>query len=124
VERKGDGLVFDGGSFQVNSPASRAEALAPYSGKTIVLGIRPSDIFGVDIHPPHVQPNAGNQVKALCEVTEPMGDRVHLYLSSAPHSFIADVEAETQAAEDRQLDLILDMEKSHAFDKETEAAIY
>ena len=30
-------------------------------------------------------------MKALCEVTEPMGDRTHLYLSNVPHSFVADV---------------------------------
>ena len=92
--------------------------------KLVSEAIDPGDIFGEDVHPPTIQPAPGRRVRALCEVTEPMGDRVHLYLSSAPHSFIADVEAETRATEDQPLDLLFDMEKSHAFDKETEAAIY
>ncbi len=124
VEPDGDGLRFNAGSFQVGVPKQRQEAIAPYHGKPVVLGIRPSDIFGHDVHPPAVRPEPGNQVKALCEVTEPMGDRVHLYLSNAPHAFIADVEAETEAAEDQQIDLIFDLTRSHAFDKETEQAIY
>jgi multiple sugar transport system ATP-binding protein len=124
VEQRDGGITFDAGSFQVSPPPARAEALTSYAGKTVVLGIRPSDIFGQDVHPPTVQPGPGRQVRALCEVTEPMGDRVHLYLSSAPHSFIADVEAETRATEDQQIDLLFDMDRSHAFDKETEAAIY
>jgi multiple sugar transport system ATP-binding protein len=124
VETDGDALVFDAGSFKVSSPAARSQALAPYAGQTIALGIRPSDIFGADLHPPTVQPGRGNEVQALCEVTEPMGDRVHLYLSSDEHAFIADVEAETAAVEDQPIQLLFGMEKSHAFDKATEAAIY
>jgi multiple sugar transport system ATP-binding protein len=124
VARADGAITFDGGSFKIRPPESRAEALTPYVGKSVVMGIRPSDIFGEDLYPPSLQASDGNRVKALCEVTEPMGDRVHLYLSSAPHSYVADVEAETKASEDRPIDLLFDLEKSHAFDKETEAVIY
>lgn len=124
VEKDGDGLSFNAGSFKLAVPPDRNPTLEPYVGKAVVMGIRPSDIFGLDVHPPAVSPNPGNQIRALCEVTEPMGDRVHLYLSNAPNAFIADVEAETQAPEDQQMDLIFDMTRSHAFDKTTEEAIY
>ena len=50
----GEGFVFDAGSFRLAAPADRAEALKPYSGQTVSLGIRPSDVFGIDIHPPTV----------------------------------------------------------------------
>jgi hypothetical protein len=53
-----------------------------------------------------------------------MGDRMHLYLSNAPHSFVADVEAETVVQEEKEVDLVLDMDRTHAFDKQTEQAIY
>jgi multiple sugar transport system ATP-binding protein len=124
VVPEGDGFAFDGGSFKLAAPPERAAALKPYVNQTVALGIRPSDIFGVDVHPPSVRQEPGNGLRALCEVTEPMGDRVHLYLSSNSHAFIADVEAETRAQEDESLDLLVDMSKSHTFDKETEQAIY
>lgn len=124
VEGEGEHTMLNGESFRVAAPAERAEALQSYVGKTVVLGVRPSDIFGTDLHPPTVPAAPANQVQALCEVTEPMGDRVHLYLSTGGHAFIADVEAETCAVEDKPMDLLFDMSKSHAFDKESEAAIY
>ena len=53
-----------------------------------------------------------------------MGDRMHLYLSNAPHSFVADMDAETKVQEEKEMDLVFDMERTHAFDKTTEKALY
>jgi len=118
------GYVLDGGSFKVQAPARAADALKGYEGHTVVFGVRPTDIMGSDHLPPNIQANEGNTVRALCEVTEPMGDRTHLYLSVAPYSLVADVDAETQVQEEREMDLVLDMERTHAFDKKTEQALY
>jgi multiple sugar transport system ATP-binding protein len=124
VERNTEGYVLDGDSFKLQAPARAVEALKPYEGQTISFGVRPSDIFGSSHLPPNLHPNGGNSMKALCEVTEPMGDRSHLYLSNAPHSFVADVDAETQVQEDHELEVVFDMERTHAFDKNTDKAIY
>jgi multiple sugar transport system ATP-binding protein len=124
VVRNTAGYLLDAGSFQVQAPARAVDQLKPHEGKTVVFGVRPSDLFGKDQRPPNLAANGGNTIKALCEVTEPMGDRMHLYLSSAPHSFVADVDAETQVQEEHELDLVLDMDRTHAFDKQTELAIY
>ena len=124
VVKNAEGILLDAGSFQLQAPAHGAEKLAEYAGKTVVFGIRPSDIFGTTHLPPSLQPTSGNTVRALCEVTEPMGDRTHLYLSKAPHTFVADVDAETKVKEEQELDLVFDMESTHAFDKATEKAIY
>jgi multiple sugar transport system ATP-binding protein len=124
VVRNGDGYVLDAGSFKVQAPKRGNDALKNYEGQTVAFGVRPSDIFGSSHLPPNLQPNGGNTFKALCEVTEPMGDRMHLYLSNAPHSLVADVDAETSVQEEREVEVVLDMERTHTFDKSTEAAIY
>jgi multiple sugar transport system ATP-binding protein len=124
VVANAEGYLLDAGSFQVQAPKRAVDALKKYEGETVAFGVRPSDLFGKDHAPPSMQPNAGNTIKALCEVTEPMGDRMHLYLSAAPHSLVADVDAETTVQEEHELELVLDMERSHAFDKKTELAIY
>jgi multiple sugar transport system ATP-binding protein len=124
VERNTEGYVLDAGSFKVQAPARGTEALKAYEGQTVVFGVRPSDLFGRDHLPPNLQAGGGNTIRTLCEVTEPMGDRMHLYLSTAPHSLIADVDAETKVQEEQEMDLVLDMERTHAFDKKTEQAIY
>jgi len=124
VVKNTEGYLLDMGSFQVQAPRRAEEPLKAYEGQTVVFGVRPSDLFGKDQLSPNLRPTAGNTIKALCEVTEPMGDRMHLYLSNAPHSFVADVDAETKVQEEHELDLVLDMERTHAFDKKTELAIY
>jgi len=122
VVRDSSGYLIDAGSFTLQAPASRTEALSPYEGKTILFGVRPEDLF--DRSQTMVPATPGNTLQAMVEVTEPMGDRVHLYLASGPHAFVANVDAETKAQEDQPLDLVVDMEQTHAFDKTTEATIY
>jgi len=118
----GDGLMIDAGSFKVQAPASRVAALQPYVGREIVFGVRPEDIFDRALSMVPAQP--GNTMKALVEVTEPMGDRIHLYLAAGAHNLVANVDAESKVQEEREAEFVLDLEKSHAFDKETEQAIY
>ena len=124
VEKDPKGIVLDAGSFKVLAPESGVEKLKPYVGQSVVFGVRPSDLFGKDNLPPTLAAGSGNTIRALCEVTEPMGDRMHLYLSAAPHSFVADVDAETDVQEEHEVELVLDMNRTHTFDKQTEIAIY
>jgi multiple sugar transport system ATP-binding protein len=124
VVRNPEGFVLDAGSFKIQAPARGVEALKPHEGQTVSFGVRPSDLFGMEHLPPNLRAGGGNTLRALCEVTEPMGDRMHLYLSSPPHSLVADVDAETEVQEDAEVELVLDMERTHAFDKTTELTIY
>jgi len=122
VTRNGDGYTFDAGSIKLAAPASRKEALKPYEGKTVVFGVRPEDLL--DKRLSMVPAEAGNTFQSLVEVTEPMGDRIHLYLASPPHTLVANVDAECQAQDEQPIEVVVDVEKTHAFDKETEQAIY
>jgi multiple sugar transport system ATP-binding protein len=118
----GDRPIIDAGSFKLAAPASRVEALKPYLGKSIVFGVRPEDLFDKKLSMVPAEP--GNTFRALVEVTEPMGDRIHLYLAAPPHAFVANVDAECLAQEDHELEVVVDLEKTHAFEKQTEKAIY
>jgi multiple sugar transport system ATP-binding protein len=122
VTRNGDGYTFDAGSIRLAAPASRTEALKPYEGKSLVFGVRPEDL--IDTRLSMVPAEPGNTFKSLVEVTEPMGDRIHLYLATPPHTFVANVDAQCQAQDEQEIEIVVDLEKTHAFDKDTEKAIY
>jgi multiple sugar transport system ATP-binding protein len=122
VSRNGDGYSFDAGSIQLAAPSSRTEALKSYEGKTLVFGVRPEDL--IDKRLSMVPAEPGNTFRSLVEVTEPMGDRIHLYLATPPHTFVANVDAQCQAQDEQEIEIVVDLEKTHAFDKETEKAIY
>ncbi|MGQ9698943.1 MAG: ABC transporter ATP-binding protein, partial [Armatimonadota bacterium] len=122
VEARDGGLYFRADGFSVRAPADKADVLGPYVGRQVVLGLRPEDIFGKGLCP--VPATSDNTVEAVVDVIEPMGDRSYLSLRVGGTSMIANVDAETPAQEDSKLPLVFDMSKSHAFDKDTDKAIY
>jgi multiple sugar transport system ATP-binding protein len=110
-------------SFRVKVPDDKADAVKSYSGKPVVFGVRPEDIFDKSLRP-LVQPSPENTIKATIDVVEPMGPVVTMYLNSNGNSMIATIDAETRGRENEEIELVLDLDKTHVFDKETEKAIY
>ena len=62
-------------------------------------------------------------MRATCEVVEPLGSEVFLYLNSGKHLFTARVGAHNRPEINRDMDLVFDMSKVHFFDRETEKTI-
>ncbi|MBM3251626.1 MAG: sn-glycerol-3-phosphate ABC transporter ATP-binding protein UgpC, partial [Candidatus Omnitrophica bacterium] len=82
---KKDGRVyFNEGKFQVKLVEEMYDELKSYIDKEVIFGIRSEDIYDklfVSEAPPE------NIVRATCEVFEPMGSEVYLYLNSGKHTF-------------------------------------
>lgn len=114
---------IDAGCFKVKVPADKIDTIKGYVGKEVIFGVRPEDIFDKSLAN-ILQATPDNTVKATVDVIEPMGPVVTMYLSCGDHDVIATIDAETQAKENAEIELILDMAKTHVFDKETEKAIY
>lgn len=111
---------FDEGKFQVKLVEEMYNAITPYEGKEMTFGIRAEDIYDklfVSQAPPE------NIIRATCEVVEPMGSEVFLYLNSGKNFFIARVGAHDRPEVNRDMDLVFDMSKVHFFDPETETTI-
>ncbi len=116
-ERK---LYFDEGKFQVKIVEDMYPKLAEYEGKEITFGIRAEDIYD-KLFVSQATPD--NTIQATCEVVEPMGSEVFLYLNTVRHTFIAKVGAHDRPEVNRDMDLVFDMSKVHFFDKITENTI-
>ncbi len=114
-------VEFDGAALKL--PEDKAEAARPHRGKTLELGVRPSDIFDTAISPV-VEPSEDNTAQALVEVIEPMGADSVLYLKLGDIQLVASVDSGTRAREQETLDFCFDMDKAHLFDKETEQTIF
>ena len=113
-------LYFDEGRFEAELVESMYDKMAPYEGKEVSFGIRAEDVYDklfVSESTPH------NTVKAICEVVEPMGSEVYLYLNTGKHSFIARVGAHNRPEVNRDMEFVFDMKKVHFFDKYTEETI-
>ncbi len=116
-ERK---YYFDEGKFQVKLVDEMYNAIRPYEGKDITFGIRAEDIYDKLFV---TQASPENTVQVTCEVVEPLGSEVYLYLNSGRHSFIARVGAHNRPDVNKDMDVVFDMSKVHFFDKDTEKTI-
>jgi multiple sugar transport system ATP-binding protein len=118
---KKDGRIyFDEGKIHVKVIEDMYKPLAPYMGKEVIVGIRSEDIYDklfVSEAPPE------NIVRVTCEVFEPMGSEVYLYLNTGRHTFVARVGAHDRPQVNQDMDLVFDMSKVHFFDKDTEETI-
>jgi multiple sugar transport system ATP-binding protein len=123
IERSGADvwLQFDG-KLRLRLPEDKAKRLEGVNGPSVTFGIRPEDIFDKTLSGIPAAP--GNSAVGIVEVTELMGDRAYLELSFGSFSWIANVESETVAVDEKPLDVVFDMEKSHAFDPQTDKALY
>jgi multiple sugar transport system ATP-binding protein len=116
-ERK---YYFEEGKFHVKLVEEMHERMSGYEGKDIIFGVRSEDIYD-KLFVSEASPE--NTIKATCEVVEPLGSEVYLYLNTGRHSFIARVGAHNRPAVNRDMDLVIDMNKVHFFDPETEQTI-
>jgi multiple sugar transport system ATP-binding protein len=117
-----DEMYVDGGSFRLRVPPDKAQVFAQqgYLGKEVICGIRPEDIYDPD----YVAPDIYEQhMQTSVDVTELMGHEVVVYLLTGDKSFIARVDPRTKAHVGGSFDAVVNMDRMHIFDRDTEAAI-
>jgi multiple sugar transport system ATP-binding protein len=120
IIKKDSKYFFDEGKFKVKLLDAMYPKIAGYDGHEIVMGIRSEDIYDKLFAS---EASLENTVRATCEVVEPLGSEVFLYLSSGKHNFIARVGAHDRPEVNRDMDLVFDMSKVHFFDSKTEETI-
>jgi len=120
IIKKEGKLYFDEGKIQVKLVEDMFKKMAGYAGQEVIFGIRSEDIYDklfVSEAPPE------NIVRVNCEVFEPMGSEVYLYLNTGKHTFIARVSAHDRPRVNQEMDVVFDISKVHFFDKTTEETI-
>jgi multiple sugar transport system ATP-binding protein len=113
-------MVVDTGAFAIEVPSVRGANYQTHVGRPVVLGIRPDDIHDPAWAPPGIHEAL---VPATVEVTELMGNEVFLYLKSGNSNYVARVDPRTSARIGHDMQVAMNMDNMHIFDKETEQAI-
>ena len=108
------------GSNTVALTPEKAENAKAYMGQTVVMGIRPEDLYDDD---DSIAKFASSIVSADVEVTEMMGAETYLYVVIDGMNFVARVKPDSTATVNSTIKLALDPTKIHIFDKETEKRI-
>jgi multiple sugar transport system ATP-binding protein len=118
-----DGRYFlKGANFELGPPPVAQQTLESYVGRSLFFGIRPADLFDSRLKN-QIDARPENTMKTVVDVVEPMGDLTTVYAMAGADSVVATIDAETIAAEGQILDLVVDIERGHLFDPETELAL-
>ena len=120
IIKKDGRMYFNEGKFMVKVVADMHAKMMPYAGKEVIFVIRSEDIYDklfVSEAPPE------NIVRVNCEVYEPMGSEVYLYLNTGKNTFIARVGAHDKPKVNQDMDVVFDMSKVHFFDKDSEETL-
>ncbi len=120
----GDGneMYVQSDTFKLRVPEDKARVYVErgYAGKQVVFGIRPSDIYDPDYLSPNI---IAQNIECTVDVTELMGNEIFLYLLTGEKDFVARVDPRSKARVGNKLSIILDMDRMHIFDRDTEVAV-
>ncbi len=110
------------GNISIAVPEGKMKVLREkgYANKELILGVRPEDIHD---EPIFLESSQGTKITASVEVAELMGAETMLYSQVEGQEFIARVDSRTDVKPGQELQLALDMNKSHFFDVESELRI-
>ncbi len=114
-------MVEAGDAFALPVPKDKAEALGSYVGKDIYFGVRPEDVHDEHFVPRGVNEDAKIQVHA--SVVEVMGSEIFAYVERGNKEFIGRFDPRSQVRTGDTVDVVVDMDKMHIFDRDSEKAL-
>jgi multiple sugar transport system ATP-binding protein len=112
--------IVDAGEFKLPVPAGNPAA--QMSGKKITLGIRAEDIHDAAI-PSNVVATEANSVQATVDVMEPLGHEYVAYLKIGKINLVAAISNESKVRVTEVAKFVVNLDRVHLFDAETEKAI-
>jgi multiple sugar transport system ATP-binding protein len=111
IEKDGT-LWVSSASLRLPVPNSRINSMIGHKNEKLLFGIRPEHIYDREFlkeyDPRHV-------IKAKVDLIEPVGAFVILQITLGGKTVVAQVDPHTQATVNREIELVIDMEKMHLF---------
>lgn len=124
ITQKGDDLYAEFGSNALKLPASKAAdpRLREYINKEVIAGIRPECLH---VEPMYLTQFPDSIINTFVEVTELMGAEIYLYLvCEEKFRFTARVSSRVTTRAGDTIDIAIDTDRMHFFDKDTEMNIF
>ena len=107
--------------YKIELPESKCTpAVREYVGKDIMLGIRPENLHDEEMF---LSTAAAGVIKANIDVTEMMGAETFLYFNCEGNNLTARVAPRSQARPGDVIDIAIDLNRIHLFDKDTEKTL-
>ncbi|MBO9351095.1 MAG: sn-glycerol-3-phosphate ABC transporter ATP-binding protein UgpC [Thermomicrobium sp.] len=116
----GDGTVrLVAGDFTLEAAPEQRNRLAEYSGREVLVGIRPEDLI---VQPGQV--SVDRQLRLPVEIVEPLGSETLVHLRGPAGTIIAKADPHVHFSVGELAAVTLKVEHLHAFDPQTELALF
>jgi multiple sugar transport system ATP-binding protein len=107
--------------YKIELPESKCTpAVKEYIGKDVMLGIRPENLHDEEMF---LSTASAGVIKANIDVTEMMGAETFLYFNCEGNNLTARVAPRSMARPGDVIDIAIDLNRIHLFDKDTEKTI-
>jgi len=116
-----NGIWFKAEGIAIKVPDDKATLVENYVDKDVIFGIRPEDIYDKNFFE---GADESNILKTTVDVVEPLGSETLLHLTINGQYMTAKVSPQTKAEAEQNFEVAIDLKMIHAFDKETEQAIF
>ena len=114
--KEGEDYFINAESFKIKTSKSSYTGIKEYIGKKVIFGVRPEDLYDKKYVSTDIP---GTAIKAKVEVIEPLGAEIFIYLVIGKHSLVGKMDSCTQVKVEENMEVVIDMEKTHIFDSET-----
>ncbi len=113
-------LTFASTKIKLNEAKAKAVVDGGYIGKTVIMGIRPENLHDEEVF---LASSPDSIMELEVEVTEMLGAEVFLYLNLNGQTITARVDPRSTAKANDKIQIAIDINRIHVFDKETEQTI-
>jgi multiple sugar transport system ATP-binding protein len=118
IDEANGAVVAETQGLRLAVPPARANALKPYKGQQIALGVRPEDV-----HVATAADAAHHSFDATVEVVEPLGSEILLDVRAGRATIVARVEPNVRVKVHETVRLAVNADRLHFFDAKTEQAV-
>ncbi|MCX7957169.1 MAG: sn-glycerol-3-phosphate ABC transporter ATP-binding protein UgpC [Endomicrobia bacterium] len=124
IEENSD-VYADEGSFKIKLPSNFKDQIRNYIDKKrtnkVILGIRPEHIYDKLFYSGQIK--EGTLVTLTVDFIETLGSEIYLHLRSSKNEFVIKADPHNTAKPNQLIEVVVNIDKIHLFDLETEEAI-
>lgn len=121
VEEKSDGIYLVSEDFTIKLPRDIGKVAKPYTGKTLIMGIRPEHIYPAGYVPSNIKRTA--EIRGVVDFVEALGSDTIIHLNTGSRIIVVKISGTFNTNIGDKLRVAIDLDKLHLFKRDTEEAI-
>jgi multiple sugar transport system ATP-binding protein len=121
IEEEGDTISLVSSDFKLKLPREYIKLLKNYVGKTMILGIRPEHMYPMGYAPSSLEKR--EVIEGVVDFVEALGSDTIIHLNTGSSIVVVKTSGTYRPRIGDRIKVVIDLDKIHLFDKNTENAI-